>query len=76
MMALVLGIGEIRGSNVYLYGHMDFSLFLYRSYISTNTTEAVSTDSVRTAAWGMTMLVYALPLGAGIAMACMSPGKE
>ncbi|MBR6185656.1 MAG: sugar ABC transporter permease [Clostridia bacterium] len=77
MMAIVLGIGDLRAS-IYYIRNMDLSLLLYNSFASSSAaaSEAISAENVRTALWGLTILICALPLGAGIALTCVTAGKE
>ena len=78
LMAIVFGIGEIRGSWTYLNRTGDLSMLLYRVYATADqaSVEAGTVAAVRNAAWGLTMIVFALPLGIGTALAGLSVGKE
>ena len=77
LMAIVLGIGDARGSVYYLSRANDVSRLLYRTFsegVPMTATHPIA--EVRTAVWGLVLLTAALPLGAGIALAAMTPVKE
>ena len=86
LMAIVLGIGDTRGSVTYLR-QTDISLLLYRTLTSPNANAASMTaDNIaasptlfrdtRLAVWGVYVLTTALPFGISLALSGMKAVKE
>lgn len=71
LLAVVFGIGETCGSYMYMSRTGDLSNLLYRIY--NNSPEAAG---LRPAVWGLTALVFALPVGAGTALVSVPAVKE
>ena len=81
LMSVVFGIGEIRGSYLYLNSSRDVSAEVYQAiagvgFAAGSTAEAVHPEAVISAVWGSALLMMGLPLGAGTALTVMSVSKE
>lgn len=73
LMAVVLGLGELRSSTTYLLGGIDLSNLLYRAFQSN---EAQIPGFDPSSLWGTLLLFLALPLGAAITLMGLSSVRK